>query len=306
MSIDETPAGAYRRGFIAAFAAFLVWGLLPLYIGQLKPAGAIEIMAHRVVWACLFVFGFLAWRGELGKVGHALRDGATRWKLTLSAALISSNWLVYVWAVGNGHVLESSLGYFINPLVSVLLGVFVLRERLNRAQWAAVALAALGVVWLSWQVGRPPWIALALAFTFGTYGLVRKMVVVDAVAGLGVETLLVTPAMLACLAWAAHAGTLQFIAHGPLLALLLVAGGIITAVPLVLFAYGVRRVPLSTVGLMQYVAPTMQFLTALFVFHEAFTHAQAIGFGLIWAALFVYAAEGMRRARRAQPSLAAA
>ncbi|NGY05118.1 EamA family transporter RarD [Solimonas terrae] len=303
MSEDETT---YRRGFMAAFAAFLTWGLLPLYISLLKPAGSIEIMAHRVVWACLFVFGYLAWRGELGKITAALRDRTVAIRLAASASLISINWLVYVWAVGNGHVLESSLGYFINPLVSVLLGVFVLSERLNRAQWLAVSIAALGVAWLSWQVGRPPWIALTLAVSFGTYGLVRKMVVVDAVAGLGVETLLITPLMFAYLAWAAHAGTLQFAAHGPLLAVLLIAGGVITAVPLVLFAYGVRRVPLSTIGLMQYVAPTMQFLGGIFVFHEAFTHVQAIGFGLIWLALVVYAGDGLWRARRPRVQLATA
>jgi chloramphenicol-sensitive protein RarD len=296
----------YRRGFIAAFGAFLTWGVLPLYIALLKPAGAIEIMAHRVVWACLFVLAYLAWSGNLGKVTAALRDRALLLKLAITAALVSCNWLVYVWSVGNGHVLESSLGYFINPLVSVLLGVVVLRERLTPAQWLAVGIAALGVIWLTVQVGRPPWIALALAVSFGLYGLVRKMAVVDAVAGLAVETLLITPVMLAYLIWGAQAGVLQFAQHGPWLVVLMIASGVVTAVPLVMFAYGVRRVPLSTVGLMQYVAPTLQFLGAVFVFHEAFTHVQAVGFGLIWSALFVYAGEGLWRARRARPQWAAA
>ncbi|WP_028081764.1 EamA family transporter RarD [Solimonas soli] len=295
-----------RRGFSAAFGAFLTWGMLPLFIGLLKAAGAVEIMAHRVVWACLFVFGWLALRGQLGKVRAVLRDRAMLIKLALSAAMISCNWLLYVWAIGAGHVIETSLGYFINPLVSVLLGVFVLRERLTRAQWLAVMIAALGVVWLTWQVGRLPWIALSLAMSFALYGLVRKMAVVDAIAGLGVETLLIAPLMLVYLGWEWQAGTLQFLQHGSLLATLLVASGVVTAVPLVLFAYGVRRVPLSTIGLMQYVAPTLQLLSGVFVFHESFPSTQAIGFGLIWSALFVYAGEGLWRARRVRPALATA
>jgi len=296
----------YRRGFLAAFGAFLIWGVLPLYIALLKPVGAIEIMAHRVVWACLFVFGYLAWSGHLGKVTSVLRDRALLLKLAITAALVSCNWFTYVWSVGHGHVLESSLGYFINPLVSVLLGVVVLRERLTPTQWLAVGIAALGVVWLTVQVGRPPWIALALAISFGLYGLVRKMAVVDAVAGLGVETLLITPFMLAYLLWGAQAGVLQFAQHGPWLVALMVASGVVTAVPLVMFAYGVRRVPLSTIGLMQYLAPTLQFLCAVFIFRESFTHEHAVGFGLIWAALFVYAGEGLWRARRLRPQLIAA
>ncbi|WP_084615834.1 EamA family transporter RarD [Solimonas flava] len=307
MSHTLTSAEAdYRRGFAATFGAFLIWGLLPLYLKQLHDTGALQIMAHRVVWACLFVFGYLALRGELGKVGAALRDPQARLRLAASALLISGNWLVYVWAVTNGHVIEASLGYFINPLVSVLLGVFVLREKLNRAQWLAVAIAALGVAWLTWQVGRLPWIALGLAASFGAYGLIRKMVVVDSVAGLGVETLLVAPLMLAYLLWCTYAGTLSFGAHDRLLDVLLIASGAVTAIPLVMFAYGVRRVPLSTVGLMQYVGPTLQLLTGIFVFHEAFTAERIVGFAMIWAALFVFAGEGLWRAHRARPRLATA
>ncbi|MGH8445433.1 MAG: EamA family transporter RarD [Solimonas sp.] len=303
MSEAETT---YRRGFAAAFSAFLIWGLLPLYLKQLHDTDALQIMAHRVVWACLFVFGYLALRGELGKVGGALRDPVARLRLGGSALLVSFNWLIYVWAVTSGHVIEASLGYFINPLFSVLLGVFVLREKLNRTQWLAVAIAGLGVAWLSWQVGRPPWIALGLAVTFGGYGLIRKMVVVDSVAGLGVETLLVAPLMLAYLVWCTYSGTLSFGAHDRLLDGLLIASGAVTAIPLVLFAYGVRRVPLSTVGIMQYVGPTLQLLTGIFVFHESFTTERTIGFALIWAALLVFAGEGLWRARRVRPGLAAA
>lgn len=303
MSAEEMER---RRGFLAAMSAFLIWGMLPLYLKQLHDTPSVQIMAHRVVWACLFVFAFLAIKGELGKVGAALRDRMARTRLAVSAVLVSLNWLIYVWAVTSGHVIESSLGYFINPLVSVLLGVFVLKESLNRGQWAAVGLAALGVLWLTVQVGRPPWIALALALSFGGYGLIRKKVAVDSVAGLGVETLLIAPFMLAWLLWCAQAGTLSFGHHDRLLDGLLIASGAVTAVPLVLFAYGVRRIPLSTVGLLQYLGPTLQLLTGIFVFHEPFTQTQAIGFGLIWAALVVYAGEGFWRSWRAKPALATA
>ena len=293
-----------RRGFFAALSAFLIWGMLPLYIHELAPTPSVQIMAHRVIWACVFVFGYLAIKGELGKVWTALRDARARLLLATSAVLVSINWLIYVWAVSSGHVVESSLGYFINPLVSVLLGVFVLKEKLNRAQWSAVALAALGVLWLTVQVGRPPWIAIALALSFGAYGLIRKKVVVDSVAGLGVETLLIAPVMLAYLAFTLANGSFAFGTLGVKVDVLRVASGAVTAIPLVLFAFGVRRVPLSTIGILQYVGPTLQLVTGVFVFHEPFTQTQLVGFGLIWSALVVYAAEGLWRNRRLKPTAA--
>lgn len=302
MSAEEQER---RRGLAAALGAFFIWGLLPFYLKQLHDTPAVQIMAHRVVWACLFVFGYLAFKGEIGKVRAALADRSARRWLAASATLMSVNWLIYVWAVTSGHVIESSLGYFINPLVSVLMGVFLLKESLNRTQWIAVGIAALGVLWLTVQVGHPPWISLALALTFGSYGLIRKKVAVDSVAGLGVETLLIAPFMLAWLLWCTQAGTLSFGAHDRLLDGLLIASGAVTAVPLVLFAYGVRRVPLSTIGLLQYLGPTLQLLTGIFVFHEPFTETRAIGFGLIWAALAVHAAEGFWRSWRSKPALAA-
>jgi len=297
MITEETEA---RQGFFAALGAFFIWGLLPIYIHQLAPTPSVQIMAHRVIWACVCVFAYLAIKGDLGKVWAALADAKARLLLAASAALVSINWLIYVWAVSNGHVVESSLGYFINPLVSVLLGVFVLKERLNRAQWCAVALAALGVLWLTVQVGRPPWIALGLALSFGTYGLIRKKVVVESVAGLGVETLLIAPIMLVYLAYTLHDGTFAFGTLGFKVDAFLVASGAVTAIPLVLFSYAVRRVPLSTVGILQYLGPSLQLLTGVFIFHEPFTHTQLIGFGLIWAALVVYAGEGLWRSRRAR------
>lgn len=299
MKIEHAAAPSIdRRGFAAAFSAFLTWGLLPLYLKQLESTGPLEIMAHRVVWACLFVFGYLALRRELGKIVIVLRDRKMLLWLSASAILISANWLLYVWAVTADHIVEASLGYFINPLVSVLLGVFVLHERLNRVQWSAVGIAALGVLWLTLQAGRPPWIALVLALTFGGYGLIRKMVIVESVVGLGVETLLIAPVMLAYLLWIAHTGTISFLAHDHLLDALLIASGAFTAIPLVLFAYGVRRVALSTIGVMQYVGPMLQLLTGVFLYHEGFSRVQLIGFGLIWFAIAVYAGEGLWRGHR--------
>ena len=204
--------------------------------------------------------------------------------------------------IGNDHTVEASLGYFINPLVSVLLGVFLLGERLNRRQWSAVALAALGVAWLTWQVGRPPWVALLLALSFGLYGFVRKKVAIDAVAGLAVETVMILPFALAWLLFEAARGSSVFGHHGLRLDLLIVSSGLVTAVPLVLFAFGVRRVPLSTIGLLQYFAPSLQLLTALFVFHEPFSQAQAIGFGLIWIGLVIFALDGLWRGRLPRPA----
>lgn len=294
----SAPVQDTQRGLFAALGAFFIWGLLPLYIHQLAPTPPVQIMAHRVIWACVCVFAYLAIRGDLRKVWVALGDAKARRLLTASALLISLNWLLYVWAVSNGHVVESSLGYFINPLVSVLLGVFVLKEKLNRAQWGAVALAGLGVLWLTAQVGRPPWIALGLAFTFGTYGLIRKQVAVDSVAGLAVETLLIAPLMLAYLGWTLHTGSLSFGTLGPRVDAFLVASGAFTAIPLVLFAYALQRVPLSTVGILQYLGPCLQLFTGIVLFHEPFTHTQLIGFGLIWAALVVYAGEGLWRNRQ--------
>ncbi len=296
-----TPQAAdARRGFFAALAAFMIWGTLPIYIHQLAPTQALEIMAHRVIWACVFVFTYLAIKGQVGKVWAALGDPKARLRLAASAGLISINWLVYVWAASNGHVVEASLGYFITPLVSVLLGVFVLKERLSRWQWLAVSLAALGVLWLTLQVGRPPWIALALASSFGLYGLIRKQVAVESVIGLGVEVLLIAPVMLIFLAYQFASGSMTFAHHSLYVDVFLVLGGAITVIPLVLFAYGVRRTPLSTVGILQYVGSTLQLVTGVFYFHEPFTPVQAVGFGLIWTALVIYIGEGIGRGRRAR------
>jgi chloramphenicol-sensitive protein RarD len=285
-------------GLAAAVGAFVIWGLFPLYLKPMAEVPALQIMAHRVVWCCLLVFAWLAVRGELAAVHAALADPASRLRLAASAALISINWLIYVWAVNNGHTVEASLGYFINPLLNVVLGVVVLHERLNRAQWLAVALAAIGVLYLTVATAHPPWIALALAASFGTYGLIRKVVKVESVPGLATETLLLAPLAVAFLAWCEVRGT-GALGHSSVgITALLLGSGLVTALPLALFAYGARLIPYSTIGIVQYIGPTLQFLIGVFVFHEAFTAERAVGFVAIWTALAIYAADGAYRTRR--------
>jgi chloramphenicol-sensitive protein RarD len=294
---DSSPAGS-GAGLAAAVSAFTIWGVMPLYLKPLQALSPLEIMAHRIVWCCLLVFAWLALRGELPAVRSALADRKVRLRLTASAALISLNWLVYVWAIGNEHVIDSSLGYFINPLFSVVLGVMVLGERLNRSQKFAVGLAVAGVLYLAVIAGRPPWIALVLAASFGLYGLIRKIVAVDAVPGLATETLMLTPFALVFLLWLEARGTAALGHAATHVNVLLVGSGLITALPLALFAYGARRIPLSTVGLVQYIGPTLQFLTGVWIFHEPFTRERGIGFLFIWAALAIYAGDGLWRNRR--------
>jgi chloramphenicol-sensitive protein RarD len=258
----------------------------------------VQITAHRLVWGCLFAFLCLYMRRELSQVWAALRDPQTRWRLCASATLISINWLTYVYGIAADRVVETSLGYYINPLVNVLLGVLLLSERLNAAQWTAVTIAAAGVAWLTWTAGHPPWISLTLAFSFGLYGLVRKVISVDALAGFASETLLLAPLGIAYVVWCEFSGSGVLTTGGVGLNLLLMVGGPITAIPLVLFAFGARRIPYSTVGLLQYIGPTIQLILAVFAFGEPFSGPRVAGFVLIWTALALYAADGVWRARK--------
>jgi chloramphenicol-sensitive protein RarD len=252
-----------------------------------------------VAWSCLFLLAWLLARGELGRLTSTLARPALFGPLVASALLISCNWLVYVWSVTHNHVVESSLGYYINPLVNVVLGVLVLHERLNRAQWAAIALAAAGVIGLTLLAGRPPWIAFTLAITFSLYGLVRKLISVAPLPGLATETLLLVPVAVGYLAACEVTGSGAFGRASLAVILLLVGSGLVTAIPLLLFAYGARALPYSTVGVLQYIAPSLQLLTGVLLFHESFSPAMAAGFGAIWLGLLVYAADGVRQARRA-------
>ena len=288
-----------RRGLLAAATAFTIWGVFPAYWHLLKAVPSMQIMAHRVVWSAVLVVGWLLWRQGWDWWRTIAAQPRMLAALALSGVVIAFNWGLYIWAVNAGHVVETSLGYFINPLVTVALGVVVLRERLRRPQWIAVACAAAGVAWLTWSAGSPPWIALGLAGSFALYGLVRKLVPVDAVAGLGVESLFMFLPALAYVLWAeaGHGG--GFIGGWSLgTQLLLVFSGVVSAVPLVAFAYGVRRIPLSVVGLLQYIGPTLQLLLGVWFFREPFTAVHALGFGAIWLGLAIFAGEGLWRGRR--------
>ena len=301
--MTATPA-IDRKGLTAAIASYVLWGVFPLYWVLLKHVPSLQIIAHRIVWCAVFVVGWLVVREGAGWLRRALAQPRVGRLLLLSSLLISFNWGVYIWAVTNGHVVEASLGYFINPLVNVLIGVLVLRERLNPAQWTAVSIAAVGVLWLAFQHGDPPWIALALAFSFAFYGLIRKVAHVDAIPGLAIESLFLLLPALAWLAWEHQRGVAAFLDGNPGSDVLLVIGGALTALPLIGFAYGARRIPYSLVGILQYIAPTLQLLSGVLLLGEAFTGTQAIGFACIWFALAIYATDGWRRARR-QPKHAA-
>jgi chloramphenicol-sensitive protein RarD len=292
------------KGLTAGAVAFAIWGLFPLYFHPLRQISAFQVIAHRVVWSCLFVLVWTAIRGELPTLRATLVNRSVVWRLAVSAMLISISWIVYVWAIMNGHIVESSLGYFINPLVNVLLGVALLSERLTRAQWTAVALAASGVVYLTIVAGSPPWIALALAFSFGFYGLIRKVVKVESLPGLATETLVLLPFAVVYLFWCESAGTGALGHTGPAIAALLIGSGPLTAIALFLFAYGARLLPYSTVGVLQYIAPTLQLACGVFAFHEQFERTRAIGFALIWAALLIYAGEGLWLSRKQQRAFA--
>lgn len=293
----NTDQALDRRGLAAAISAYALWGVFPLYWVMLKAVPAMQIIAHRVVWCGVFVVAYLLWVEGRGWLRRSLAGRRVATMLLLSSLLISSNWGIYIWAVTHGHVIDASLGYFINPLVSVLLGVLVLRERLNGAQWTAVAIAALGVLWLAFAHGEPPWIALSLALTFAFYGLIRKLVAVDAVPGLAIESLFLLLPALAWLGFAQWQGTGAFGHQGWRSDALLVFGGALTALPLIGFAYGARRIPYSLVGILQYISPSLQLLCGVLLLDETFSRNQAIGFGCIWLALAVYALDGWHRAR---------
>jgi chloramphenicol-sensitive protein RarD len=303
------PTSDSRRGFWIAVASFVVWGLMPLYWHLLKSVPSIQIVVHRIVWSAVFVIGWLTWQ-QRDWLRTALARPRVAWMLALSGVLISVNWGLYIWAVNAGHIVEASLGYFINPLVSVVFGVVFLRERLNRTQWISVGIATAGVLWLTVQYGHPPWISLSLALSFALYGLIRKLAAIDSIPGLGVESVYLFLPALAVLLWGEAHGSGGFLASGSNgwgagRDVLLIVGGALTALPLIGFAYAVRRIPLSVVGLLQYIAPTLQLLVGVLIFHEAFDGTRAVGFGLIWVALAIFALDGLLR-KRMKPAIVTA
>jgi len=287
------------RGLAAAAAAFSLWGLFPIYLHPLSGVPALQVIAQRVSWSCVFLLGWMLLRGELGRLTLTLARPALLARLMLTACLISCNWLVYVWSVTHAHIVDTSLGYYINPLVNVLLGVLVLRERLNRAQWTAVTLAALAVLYLALLAGRPLWIAGTLALSFSLYGFLRKVISVDALPGLATETLLLAPLAVGYLLWCEAAGSGALGHSGAAVDALLVGSGLVTAVPLALFAYGARALPYSTVGVLQYIAPSLQLVCGVLLYHESFGPAMVAGFALLWLGLAIYAVDGWRQTRQA-------
>ncbi|WP_321814252.1 MULTISPECIES: EamA family transporter RarD [unclassified Paraburkholderia] len=283
-----------NSGIAYALSAFVIWGLFPIYFKTLHQIPALEMLAHRMAWSLAFILIVLLVRHHWSWLRPALRDRRLVARFAASAVLLSANWGIYIWAVNAGHIVEASLGYFINPLINVVFGYAFLRERMRPLQWCAVALAALGVAWLTWQNGTPPWISLALAVTFGGYGLLRKTAQLGALEGLTLETVLLFPVALVYLSAISLAGASHF-GHASLgVQLLLAAAGPVTAVPLLLFAAAARRIPLSMLGLIQYVTPTLQLLTGVLIYAEPFGAVRAVGYGAIWVALVLYSFEGLR------------
>ncbi len=290
---DTTTRNASMNAGIAyALGAYLLWGLLPIYLHLLGAISTTEILAHRIVWSLATMLVLLLALRRLAWVRAALARPRVLGRFVLTAALISINWVLYIWSINAGHTVDASLGYFINPLVNVLVGAVLFGERLRVGQRLPVALAALGVLWLTWLAGAPPWIGLALALSFSAYGLLRKTAALGALEGFTVETALLAPLALGYLLWLGTQGRLGFAQAPAHLQWLLVLAGPVTTLPLLLFAAGVRRIPFSLAGVLQYVAPTLQWLTGIYLFHEAFDPRKAVGFGLIWLALVIYGLEG--------------
>ncbi|MEU3749551.1 EamA family transporter RarD [Streptomyces narbonensis] len=295
-----------RAGLLYGIGAYGMWGLVPLFWPLLKPAGAVEILAHRMVWSLVFVgIALLALR-RWGWIPELVRSPRKLALITVAAAVISVNWGLYIWSVNTGRVVEASLGYFINPLVTIALGVLVLKERLRPAQWAAVGVGFAAVLVLAIGYGQPPWISLTLASSFAVYGLVKKKLNLGGLESLAAETAVQFLPALGYLVWLGTQGTLAFGSGGAGHAALLVSTGIVTAVPLVCFGAAAIRVPLSTLGLLQYLAPTFQFLLGVLYFHEAMPPERWAGFSLVWLALTLLTWDALRTARRSRAAMAAA
>lgn len=292
-----------NRGTILALSAYLLWGILPVYWKQLTSVPAIETTAHRVVWSALFIGMLLFALRRWVPLRTALRSRRTYITFGATAALILVNWLVYLYAVNANRLVEASLGYYINPLVNVLLGVLFLRERPRAVQWFAIGIAAIGVGYMTVHYGHLPWIALSLAWTFGFYGLIKKTALVPALEGMLLEMSILTIPLGAYLLNLGANGSASFLHDGPRVTILLVAAGAVTAAPLILFSAGAQRVPMTVLGLLQYIAPTMQFVLGIVVYNEPFAPAQLIGFLIIWTALALFTGEGLVVRRRVRIAL---
>ncbi len=280
------------RGIWKAIAAYVAWGLFPFYWKQVDRVPALEVIGHRIFWSFVTLAVVALWMGQ----GRRLTRACSRRVLLVygaAAVLVSGNWFAYIWAVGHGFIVETSLGYFINPLVSVVLGVLVFGERLRWMQWTAVGLAAAGVVYLTFAYGAVPWIALTLAVTFAVYGVIKRIAPLGALDGLTIETAITAVPALAYLVYAEQSGAGAFGHSGAVTTLYLTGAGIVTTVPLVLFSTAVRQIPMTMIGILQYIAPTLQLATGVLFYHEPFSRSQLIGFGGVWAGLVVFGIDGL-------------
>ncbi|MET0596902.1 MAG: EamA family transporter RarD [Mesorhizobium sp.] len=287
-SPTATSDGDATRGFLFALSAYLLWGFLPFYMKAVGHIPAVEVVAHRIVWSVPIAALLLLWLGRTADIKQALKTPRTLAMGALTAALITVNWGIYVWAIGAGRALETALGYYINPLFSVFLGAVVLGEKLTRAQVVAIALALAAVAILTWESGGLPWVSIALALSWGFYALFKKTLPIGPAQGFFLEVLLLSVPALAYIGWLQASGASHFGKTGMADLWLLLGCGVVTAVPLILFANGAKLLRLSTIGIMQYIAPTMIFVIAVFIFREPFSNERAVAFALIWAALAIY------------------
>ncbi|MBZ9917280.1 MULTISPECIES: EamA family transporter RarD [unclassified Mesorhizobium] len=304
-AITQDAVSKARRGFLLALGAYFLWGLLPFYMKAVAHLPLAEVIAHRIVWSVPIAAAVLVWAGRTADFKAAIRSPRTIAMAALTAALISVNWGVYVWAIAVDRTVETALGYYINPLVSVVVGALLLSERLDRLQIAAVVLAAIAVAVLTIEAGKLPWVSLALAFSFAAYGFFRKTLPIGPSQGFLLEVLLLSVPALGYIAWLIATGQDHFVSGNGVDAALLAGCGPVTAVPLLLFAFGARLLRLSTIGIMQYIAPTIVFLIAVLIFKEPFDTTQAVAFALIWAALAMYSWSMLATARRATSARAA-
>ena len=287
-----------RRGLLLGTAAFGMWGLFPLYWPLLEPTMAVEILAHRILWSLVVTSIMLAVAGRTGLLRAIWTRREVRYPMMVAGVVIGLNWGTFIWGVTNGHVVDTSLGYYINPLVTVLLGVLVLKEHLRRWQWLALALAFVAVVVLSLEVGHPPWISLVLAFSFGIYGLIKKRVAVGPIEGLTFEGLVLVPVAGGYLLWIQHAGQSTAWSQGPGHVAMLAITGVLTALPLLCFAGAANRIPLTTLGLLQYIAPTVQLILGVALFDERMGVYRWVGFSLVWVALTIFTIDSLAAHRR--------
>lgn len=295
-----------KKGMLASIGAYLLWGILPVFWKALQAVPPGEILLHRMVWSLVFLLLLLSLRKQWSWLREVRRSRKILVSFIGSALLLSINWYTYIFAVNSGHIVEASLGYFINPLLNVLLGVFLLREHLRGRQWIAIAVAGAGVIYLTFEYGHLPWIALTLAFSFALYGLLRKTAALGSLTGLSLEMMILFIPAVSILLYLETTGAAHFGSDGLAVNSLLVLTGLATTLPLLLFAYGAQRVMLSTIGILQYIAPTLQFLLGIYLYHESFTTTRLIGFICVWTALIIYTLDGLlvRRQRKLKELLA--